>query len=213
MASAAITVEKKGDDAAFLEKGKLLYDNNIRLITQTMTKKGLYVVQMGNMGEVLEIRRNAAGSKNSSGRPGFFRLICRGNGTVPTFGNTDALTETQKTVVQIMQKDFMRITNVVERDSRHGGGGGRRSETLRDRFGGLPVTEAELGLKEEKAKAVAAKAASSSASASARNRMGKKKSKRRKAKKEKVEESSLSFDDMLEALKNGVAPGEVDFEK
>lgn len=199
MSSSAVAVEEKGEDAVFLEKGKILYDNNIRLITQTMSKKGLYLVTMGNMGEITDIRRNNGAS--NSGRAGTFRLICRGNGTVPTFGNTDALTENQKNIVQIMQKDFTRITNVVERDSKHGGGGGKRSETLRNRFGGLPVTEAELRAQE---KGVAGDAA--------RKCRGKEKSRRAKSKK-KDEDKDLSFDEMLEALKNGVAPGEVDFEK
>uniref|UniRef100_A0A7S4MNE0 Uncharacterized protein n=1 Tax=Odontella aurita TaxID=265563 RepID=A0A7S4MNE0_9STRA len=201
MPSSSVLITKKDDvDPVFLAKGKVLYDNNIRLITQTMSKKGLYLVQMGNMGEITDIRRNMGTS--NAGRAGTFRLICRGNGTVPTFGNTDALSDTQRNVVQIMQKDFERICNVVERDSQHGLGGGKRSESLRNRFGGLPVTEGELRETGEKDVSAVAK----------RKSKGKQKSKRGKTKKEE-EETALSFDEMLNALKKGVVPDKVDFEE
>ena len=133
--------------AARLELGRTIYNNNMRLVTEIMDKKGLFLATMGAAGDIQTVER----VKACPAKPGTFRLISRGDGTVPSFGSFEALSSDQRRISGLMITDFLKISSVVDRERTIGVvEGGEKVSNLKDRFGGVPVTSSQLREEREK---------------------------------------------------------------
>eukprot|EP00729_Bicosta_minor_P010717 gene10717-9686_t len=107
-------------------------------------KRGMII---GDAGDIHTIER----AKPAPPQPGQYTIISKGTGKLPTFGTLEALTPEQQNVTQLMINDFGKMLRTKEAERKIGILPGNDTvQSLKDRFGKLPLHDDEVREQEEK---------------------------------------------------------------
>lgn len=139
--------ETPEEEAARNKRGMMLYRNNIVWVMKIAEKKGVFRARIGDAGDIHTIER----AKPAPPQPGQYTIISKGTGKLPTFGTLEALTPEQQNVTQLMINDFGKMLRTKEAERKIGILPGNDTvQSLKDRFGKLPLHDDEVREQEEK---------------------------------------------------------------
>ena len=145
--------ETEEEAQARLEFATVAYDKNLATLTPYLSKKGVWRVQLDDVGLVASIAKGPAGRP----KPGEFCMIVSGPGCVPRFGSLSHLLASQMPVAKTLIKDLSTISQIKE-EAHHTPGRGIKEVDekideqlglLEKRFGSLPPSKTELDLQKE----------------------------------------------------------------